>query len=362
MMNKTGKKIGVLLVSDTPAMLALLEEILSSAKDIDIKGKISSNNDNNVLNHVDRHKPDVICIDVNMHRISASELTRQIMTYHSRPILGVSQLSVGKEDTGNAFAVLEEGALDIVRIPSVGKAGTDSAAAREILTKTRVFSGVVVFTKHKPGLKAVVEKKASGAGRSDIVTPGIIVIGASTGGAVAIASILSSLPNNFLIPIICIQHISRGFTEGLASWLSGQCNLKIGVAMNGESPRPGRVYLPPDDQHLTFNSMGNMVYSQAGPDGGHRPSISKTFSSAAKYYGESAVGVLLTGMGRDGVAGMKAILTAGGFTIAQNEDSSIIFGMPKEAIAAGAAMKVLSLDKIAQKLVNLQKGWMRERI
>ncbi|MDD5037594.1 MAG: CheB methylesterase domain-containing protein, partial [Methylococcaceae bacterium] len=181
----------------------------------------------------------------------------------------------------------------------------------------------------------------------------IIGIGASTGGPQAFQTILAHLPANLAAPVICIQHISEGFAQGLVDWLSGQCRLKVQTAENGVIPQSGKVYFPLEGSHLKIDSMGRLECSQEPISSGHRPSIDIGLKSLASHYGRGAVGVLLTGMGRDGVEGMKAIAEVGGVTIAQDEESSIVFGMPKEAIAANAARYILPLPEIAPALVKL---------
>jgi two-component system, chemotaxis family, protein-glutamate methylesterase/glutaminase len=180
----------------------------------------------------------------------------------------------------------------------------------------------------------------------------MLAIGASTGGPQALHKILSQLPNNFPVPIVCIQHISIGFLQGLIDWLSAECQLKVKIAEDGELPMPGYIYFAPEKHHLEFNSFGRMIYSNLPAIDGHCPSVSATFRSAAKFYGSNLVGVLLTGMGRDGAAGMQDIFRSGGVTIAQDEQSSVVFGMPKEAIALGAVKQILPVDDIAPLLLR----------
>ncbi|HIK11169.1 MAG TPA: chemotaxis-specific protein-glutamate methyltransferase CheB [Oscillatoriaceae cyanobacterium M33_DOE_052] len=180
----------------------------------------------------------------------------------------------------------------------------------------------------------------------------ILTIGASTGGPQALQGILSQLPANFPVPTVCIQHISEGFLQGLVDWLNSECMVEVKIAPLGEKPQPGYVYFPPEGKHLEFDSGGRFVYSSAPPCAGHRPSVTVTFNAIAARYGAGAIAVLLTGMGRDGADGMLSISLAGGLTIAQNEASCVVFGMPKEAIALGAAKYVLPISDIPPLLLN----------
>lgn len=180
----------------------------------------------------------------------------------------------------------------------------------------------------------------------------IVTIGASTGGPQALQTILGQLPAKFPVPVVCVQHISQGFLQGLVDWLGRECHLPVKIAPFGEVPQPGHIYFSPEGKHLELDQCGRFIYSSTEPYSGHRPSVTVTFNSIAKYYGRSTVGVLLTGMGRDGADGMLTIAKSGGLTIAQNEESCVVFGMPKEAIALGAANHILPVKDITPMLVN----------
>jgi two-component system chemotaxis response regulator CheB len=190
---------------------------------------------------------------------------------------------------------------------------------------------------------------------SDSTLQKVVAIGASTGGPQALHAILTELPENFPLPVICVQHISEGFLQGLVDWLASECQLPVKIAPAYEWPKPGTVYFPPEGRHLELDARGRFLYSAAPPVSGHRPSVSVTFNSVASFYGLGAAGVLLTGMGRDGADGLLAIAKAGGLTVAQDEASCVVFGMPKEAIALGAARYVVPVSEIAQLLVNQLK-------
>jgi two-component system chemotaxis response regulator CheB len=180
----------------------------------------------------------------------------------------------------------------------------------------------------------------------------VVAIGASTGGPQALHTIISQLPASFPVPVICVQHISEGFLKGLVDWLASGSKLQIKIAVAGELPQPGSVYFPPEKRHLQLDKSGRFIYSNALPLNGHCPSVTVTFNSVASFYSRSALGVLLTGMGKDGADGMLAIAQAGGLTIAQDETTSIVFGMPKEAIALGAVQHILPINAIAPLLLN----------
>jgi two-component system chemotaxis response regulator CheB len=169
----------------------------------------------------------------------------------------------------------------------------------------------------------------------------------------ALQTLFMGLPKDFPLPIVCVQHISQGFLQGLLDWLSETCDVSIEIAQAGKRPQPGKIYFPPERQHLTINERGRFVHSQALPEDTHCPSVTNLFSSVAQFYGRKAIGVLLSGMGHDGADGMKAIADAGGFTIAQDEETSVVFGMPKVAIELGAASQVLPIAAIAPAIIKL---------
>jgi len=161
------------------------------------------------------------------------------------------------------------------------------------------------------------------------------------------------MPANFPLPVLCVQHISMGFLSSLVQWLDESSPLKVRVAVAGEFPEAGRVYFPAEDTHLVIGKSGRLKLLTEAPLGGHRPSVDLLFKSVAQYWGKSAVAVLLSGMGSDGASGMADIASAGGQTIAQDEATSVVFGMPKEAIELGAVRHVLPIDEIGPSLIRL---------
>ena len=180
-----------------------------------------------------------------------------------------------------------------------------------------------------------------------------VAVAASTGGPQALQQLLARLPAGFGVPILVVQHITPGFTAGLADWLGTVCTLRVKVAAAGEIPAPRTVYLAPDDLHLGLTARGEVLLSAAPPVGGFRPSGTFLFESVARALGPSVLAVILTGMGEDGVAGLRAVRRAGGRVIAQDEKSSVVFGMPGAAVAAGLADAVLPLELIAPRLASL---------
>lgn len=393
--------IRVLLVEDSPVATTIFKRMLSTSPDIVVVGCARTGTEG--LAMIPHLQPHVICTDLHMPQMDGLEFTQEVMAKFPRPILVISS-SVQPENTHNVFKLLQAGAVEVFPKPR-GAIGEHYETTRsELISKIRILSGVAVFTRHrrqritestsvvtktdapakpvssqpgettrvglsvrpkispsppKVGIQPLAPKgrancppAPSRTGIAAVQLVKIVGIGASTGGPQALYTILTSLPANFPLPIVCIQHISEGFLQGLVDWLNSECAMQVKIASADELPQPGTIYFPPERHHLELNSQQRFSCSSAPPCSGHRPSVTVTFNSLAKIYGSKAMGILLTGMGRDGADGMQAIHRAGGVTIAQDEKTSVVFGMPKEAIALGAASLVLPLNEIAPMILN----------
>jgi two-component system chemotaxis response regulator CheB len=293
-----------------------------------------------------------------MPQMNGLEFTRQVMATQPRPILVISN-SVQESDTQTISGLLQSGAVDIFPKPILGTAVDYERIKQALIGKIKVLSGVSVFTQRpqqavavEPACRTSLEANSFPSVPYLARAAKVVAIGASTGGPQALHAILTQLPVNFPKPAICIQHISKGFLQGLVDSLARECCLPVKIAGNGEIPRPATIYFAPERYHLELNSFGRFVYSDLGLVGGHCPSINVTFKSIAKLYGRATIGILLSGMGRDGAEGMAAIARAGGLTIAQDEASCVVFGMPKAAIALGGVQHVLPLNAIAPLLLS----------
>ncbi|MBW4665387.1 MAG: chemotaxis-specific protein-glutamate methyltransferase CheB [Chroococcus sp. CMT-3BRIN-NPC107] len=342
--------ISVLLVEDSPVALEILNRLLASSSDIKVVGKAS--NGKEALDLIPRLQPKVICTDLHMKEMDGLELTKQVMENHPRPILVVST-SVQKEDTNTIFELLQAGAVDVFPKPNTGLASDYEQVKRELINKIKILSGVTVFTKRQtPAINT--PNSANNFAFSANITGAIkiITIGASTGGPQALHKIIAQLPSNLPVPVVCIQHISQGFLQGLVDWLDSECKVKVKIAQVGEIPERGTVYFAPDQNHLELNSQGKFIYGSSLPVDGHCPSVTVTFKSVARFYGKATMSILLTGMGKDGALGMQAISAAGGITIAQDEKTCVVFGMPSEAIALGVVQHVLPVQDIASLLLK----------
>ena len=340
--------IRVLLVDDSPLVLTVLSRMLAESPDIEVVGTAS--NGREAFELIPQLKPAVICTDYLMPVMDGLELTREVMSKYPCPILVISG-TVGPDNPDNVFALLQAGAVDVFPKPSGGW-GAGDEATRKIIGKIKLLAGVVVFKRPSNQNSQVVPA-------DPIARPAkarIVAIGASTGGPQALQKILTRLPRDFACPILCVQHISEGFLQGLVDWLAAQCQVKIKIAAIGEKPQPGVVYFPREETHLVIDSKGRLNASHQAAVGGHRPSVGVLFDSVAAHYGSSAVAVLLTGMGNDGAEGMRTVARAGGVTIAQDEGSCVIFGMPKQAIEMGVVRFVRPLSEIGATIIKCVSG------
>lgn len=338
--------VTVLLVDDSPVALAILKRILSASPDISVVGTARSGKE--ALELIPKLQPAVVCTDFHMPDMDGLELTRQILARHPRPVLVVSA-STQPEDRDNIRKLLDAGAIDVLPKPTVGIDAEYDKMAADLVRKIRVLSGVYVFRRGA----ASVASGAGVAGAAAMRDAKVVVIGASTGGPQAFQEILSRLPAGFPVPVLCVQHIAHGFLDGFITWLRNHTRLDIEIARIGEKPQPGIIYFPAEGNHLELGSQGQFILSGKPPVNGHKPAITVAMLSAVQHYGAATVGVLLSGMGADGVEGMRAIVEAGGVTFAQDQASCTVYGMSAQAVKAGAARYELDPAGIARKLLEI---------
>ncbi len=341
--------IRVLIVDDSPTLRYLIRAILESDPELQVVGEAYNGEHAVTLCH--KLQPDIITMDVQMPKMNGFDAIRRIMAESPRPILVLTS-TLSDEQLGISFKALEAGALMVVGKPH-GLPDTDPEAEQLIL-QVKAMADVKVV-RRRPWLQK--ETAAPPPGRQGPrPSPGmvrLIAIGASTGGPPALQAILSQLPADLAVPVAVVQHISPGFVEGLVRWLNGTTPLTVKVAEHGERLQPGIVYVAPDGQHLLVKQTGRVWLRDDPPVNGHRPSVTVLFESAAQSYRAAVVAVLLTGMGCDGAQGLKSLYDAGSCTIAQDQATCVVFGMPKEAIALGAATEILALQQIGGRLVEL---------
>jgi two-component system chemotaxis response regulator CheB len=345
--------IKVLIVEDSAVARDLLTRILSSVPEIRVMQCV--NNGLEALAVLAECLPDVITMDIHMPGLDGYEVTRRIMETQPVPIIIVSS-AYNPDDVTQTFRAMEAGAVAAVEKPPGPGAPDHERMARTLTDMVKAMAEVRVV-KRWPHARASVRAVAPAAPRIESSGPSsdvqIVVIGASTGGPPVIEMILSALPKPFPVPLLIVQHISSGFVQGLAEWLTQRTGIPVCVAEDGDRAQPGRAYLAPDGSHLTVGTGGRIHCRTGEPENGLQPAVSCLFRSAIASYGRNAVGVLLTGMGRDGANELKLLRDIGGVTIAQDKESSIVHGMPGAAVELGGATHILPPGRIAEVLCEL---------
>lgn len=344
----------VVVVDDSHVARGLLTGILNGEADIEVVGEAV--NGLQAVAMVAELRPDVVTMDVQMPRMDGYTATREIMTSCPVPIVVVSG-SAGHEDLDKSMQSLDAGALAVIGKPPSPASRNFETAVRSLLNTVRSMAAVRVIRRHRPRpapeTNTTQPSDPRTANRLPKSRPRIVTIGASTGGPQALRTIFTSLPPDFPVPIIVVQHISIGFTQSLADWLQKTVDLNVCVARHGDIPQHGHVYLAPDASHCEVQPDGTLALTSRPPLGGFQPSATVLFETAADAYGPSHIAVILTGMGKDGVDGLPSVGKTGGLVIAQDEESSVVFGMPKGAIDAGLADLILPLENIGAELMRL---------
>jgi two-component system, chemotaxis family, protein-glutamate methylesterase/glutaminase len=345
--------VQVLIVDDSTAVRMLLAHILESDPRISVIGKAA--NGREALEFVTRRRPDVILMDVLMPEMDGFEATRLIMETRPVPIVICSAGSNTRE-AATLFRLMEAGAVACVETP-VGSDHRDfEERVANLLQTVKLMSEVKVVRRWAHAKRTDVALAASKPSRRSGPAVRLVGIGASTGGPPVLQTILAGLPKDFPAPVLIVQHIAAGFLSGLVEWLNQTTGLQIHIAAYGIQPLPGHVYLAPDEFHMGVADGGRLILSKEEPTHGLRPSVSYLFRSLADVCGANAVGVLLTGMGRDGADELKMMKDRGAVTIVQDRETSVVHGMPGAAIALDAATTVLPADKIASVLVEMVAG------
>lgn len=342
--------IRVLIAEDSHTTRDLLVSILSADPEIEVVAE--ANNGIEALELTRELRPDVVTMDIQMPRMDGLEATKRIMVEAPTPIVIVSA-SVDDAQVEVSMHALRAGAVSVLPKPNGPGSVKFNDMARQFVSTVKAMSQVKVVRHWTQCPSAALLRRAVSARPAPLARPRMVAIGASTGGPAALQRLLSELPGNFDAPILVVQHIASGFVAGLAAWLNTSSALLIKVAEHGEQLEPGTVYISPDDQHLTVSHRATVALSDEAPIGGFRPSASALFKSVADHIGAAAVAVILTGMGSDGIDGLREVRRRGGTIVAQDEASSVVFGMPAAAIASGLADSVVPLIHIASLLEEL---------
>ncbi len=353
--------IRLLITEDSTVIRRYLQEIFSNESDIEVVG--TAKNGAEAVEMVKNLKPDVITMDIHMPIMNGFIATRKIMEKNPTPIVIVSA-SYNPDEVEKTFKTMEAGAVAAMEKPQ-GLATPDTDPyVRELIQTVRTMSKVKVVrrwskdkfrkktsppeTKVKAEIKPLTKKPKIPSTKISIVA-----IGASTGGPIVLEKILSGLPDDFPVPVVIVQHIAKGFLPGMASWLNTRSGFNVRIPDQGEPIEPGCAYLAPDGFQIGIDKNFKILLNDDYSDSILVPSVSFLFKSVAESFGENAIGVLLTGMGKDGAEELGMIKDKGGITIVQDKESSIVFGMPGEAVRLNTHNYIVTADKIASKIVSL---------
>lgn len=343
--------INVLIVDDSKLARLVLRKILTADPEIRVIGTVENGEEalRFLAEPPQGQKPDVVTMDMMMPGMDGFEATRKIMETHPLPIV-ITTSSYKPQEVEKTFRAIEVGAVTILEKPGAVAHRDFENACKEFRNTIKVMAGVKVVRHWPRDKKKTPRPAAAPIIHSDHT---VLAIGASTGGTAAFQQILNLLPDDLPAPIMMVQHISGEFIAGMNQWLEKTTGFPVHLARAGEKMRAGHVYIAPDDFHMGVMPGGVIELSRAEKEEGVRPSASYLFRSVARVYGKNAIGVLLTGMGRDGGQGLKALRDAGALTIAQDESTSTVFGMPAEAIKLGGAQYILPLKEIP---IRIQRG------
>ncbi|HEV3307594.1 MAG TPA: chemotaxis response regulator protein-glutamate methylesterase [Candidatus Sulfotelmatobacter sp.] len=343
-------KVRVLVVDDSALMRKLIPQMLEADPSIEVVG--TAMDGNFCLKKIEELKPQVVTLDLQMPGMNGIDTLKEIMRRHPLPVIVVSSHSI--EGASITFKALGLGAFDFVTKPQ-DATGHMADATRELIAKIKAAADCRVVRPGSPMAAPVrVEKVASE--KFAVAPTKTVAIGISTGGPQALEFLLAQLPPDFPGTILVVQHMPSGFTDMFARRLDELCSLRVKEAQSGDVLQAGRVLICPGSRHMTVKRlpMGDVVVlTDEAPVNGHRPSVDVLFRSVAQEFGRLAIGVLMTGMGEDGAMGLGELKKAGGMTIAQNEESCVVFGMPKAAIERGYASRVVALDVLPSTLQTL---------
>jgi two-component system chemotaxis response regulator CheB len=346
-----GKPVRVLIVDDSALIRQLLTTLLSSDPEIEVVG--TADDPYAARDRIKALNPDVVTLDVEMPHMDGITFLRKIMTLRPMPVIMVSTLTQAGADI--TLEALEIGAVDFIAKPSTDSAHALPALARELQAKIKAAA------RTRMSVRAVMTAPAIKKVARSVRTNGkIVAIGASTGGVEALKTVLMQLPAD-CPPIVITQHMPPRFTAAFAQRLDRECPMAVSEAADGDVLEQGHVYIAPGSHHLQVVKSGTgyrCALDEGPPMSGHRPSVDVLFRSVARVVGRSAIGVILTGMGKDGADGLLELRKAGGLTIGQDEASSLIYGMPQVAFERGAVMRQCSLNQVADAILDACEGKM----
>jgi two-component system chemotaxis response regulator CheB len=341
-------RIRVLIADGSVVERERMTAALRRDSGIDVVGEIARSA--TLVDAVKQLRPDVIALGIHLPAAGGFEATKEIMIEAPTPVVVVSD----GDDAGQVQAsilALRAGALAAVARPLPPHNGELVSPEQKFVATIKSMAGVKVVRRWRDAPRPLIQATLPRLGEA----PRIVAIAASTGGPAALQAVLSELPANFPAPILVVQHIAGGFVDGLVTWLNSVCSLKVKLATDGEPLLPHMVYIAPDDLHLGVSGRSRIVLSRSAPIGGFRPSATFLFDSVAKSFGAASAHVILTGMGQDGLPGLRQAHAAGARVVAQDEATSVVFGMPGAAVEAGIADRIVPLGAVAAELLAAMK-------
>jgi two-component system chemotaxis response regulator CheB len=341
------ERLRVLVVDDSPVDRHVLARLLTREPGIELVG--SASNGAEAVRKVARLRPDVVTLDDHMPIMGGLDAARHIMRDTPTPIV---MISAATGDDARSLAD-EAAAAGVLAVRPKQALSTDPAAATELVRVIRGMAAVRLVRRRREPVHEKDRKRVIRAGvpQHDALMPAVVAIGASTGGPHALRQILGGLPADFPLPVLVVQHTTAGYSNTLVEWLSSAAAMRVGIAHDGEVLEGGCVYLAPAGRHMVVQGR-RIAFLDDAPVSLHCPSATTLFRSIAATYGGHAIGVLLTGMGDDGAAGLAEMKRVGALTIAQDECSSVVFGMPAEAIRLGAVDQVVPIEDIADVILG----------
>ena len=353
-------KIKVLVIDDSALIRSILREIINSYPDMETVGAAS--NPYQAREMIKQLNPDVLTLDVEMPGMDGLTFLEKVMRLRPMPVLMISSLTEQGSDA--ALRSLELGAVDFIAKPKVGIVDGMQEYADEIAEKIRIASNARVI--RSVGTATMAQRPLPALGNNFVTTEKVIVVGASTGGTEAIREFLVRLPAD-APGVLIVQHMSMPFVKSFANRLDSLCKISVKQADDNERILPGHAYIAPGDSHLLLRRSGANYMtelSQGEPVNRHRPSVDVLFRSAAKHAGKNAIGVIMTGMGKDGAEALLEMHRAGAYNLAQNEATCVVFGMPKEAIAAGGVDEVVPIQEMTQRVLHrlISSGGLGNRV
>jgi len=344
----TERPIRVVVAEDSPTARELLTAILETDADIRVVGCATDGEE--AVRLTKKLRPNLVLMDVRMPKMNGFHATKTIMIECPTPIVIVSAW-INSHEVNVSMEALRMGALAVLAKPVGPTAPSFQKSCTELIGMVKAMADVRTV-RHWP-VRPPATPAATGRLPSTATSFDVVAIAASTGGPQALGKLFAQLTGSFPAPILVVQHMGHQFLAGFAQWLNTCTDLRVKIAEAGETARKGTVYLPAQDRHLEISRGGKLVLSSAPPVSGFRPAANVLLDSAARAYGPSVLAVILTGMGTDGAAGACTVKAAGGSVIAQDEATSVVFGMPKAAIDSGCVDQTMPLPEIAAKLLQL---------